>query len=110
MNFLRNKKIQTFSASFLIAVFVFINAVKALHTHDFSYTFSNSNTKNANVVKAGFECAICDFQIAKDSDTESATLTISTPLHFITAYYNYTSSQLYNFSLTSSVRGPPSDI
>ncbi len=110
MNFMRKKWIQKTSAYFLLTLFVFIHAVKILHTHDYSYTFYNTENKNAAILKAGFTCAICDFQIAKDSDAEYATLNISTPLHFITAYYNYTSLQLHAFSISSSIRGPPSII
>ena len=71
MNFLRNNKVQKISAIFLLAVLVFINAVKTLHTHNFSYLVqTEKSNKNTVVVKAAFSCAICDFQIAKDCDAE----------------------------------------
>ena len=108
MNFLRDNKLKKLSALFLLSVLVFINAVKTFHTHNFSYsTEAEQTNKNATAVKANFFCAICDFQFAKDSDAEIAQINISTPVHFIVSYYNYTLPLLYNFSVTSSVRGPP---
>ena len=87
---------------------VFINAVKNFHTHNSSYSAKTERlNKNAAAVKANFFCAICDFQFAKDSDAEVALINISAPVYFIVSYYNYTLPQLYNFSVTFSVRGSP---
>lgn len=110
MNFLRKIWIQKLSSVSLLVLFLFIHAVKTFHTHDFSYASQNDNNKNTTVVKTYFFCAICNFQIAKDSDAEVATLNITSPYHFIFVYYNYTLPELYNFSATSSVRGPPANI
>lgn len=108
MNFLRSNKIQQLSAAFLLLILVFINAVKTFHTHNFSYSAqTEKSNKNAPVVHENYFCAICDFQIAKDSDAEVATINIAAPLQFIESFYNYSLPQLYNFSVTSSVRGPP---
>ncbi|HEY2725767.1 MAG TPA: hypothetical protein VGI61_01225 [Parafilimonas sp.] len=108
---MRDNKLKKLSALFLLSVLVFINAVKTFHTHNFSYLIqAEQANKNATAVKANFFCAICDFQFAKDSDAEVALINISAPIHFIISYYNYTLPQLYNFSVTSSVRGPPSFI
>lgn len=108
MNFLRNKVVQKTSTLFLLVLFVFIHAVKTFHTHDFTYAPSANNfNKNASVVKAGFFCAICDFQIAKDSDAEVSTLHIEVPCYNYIGHSNYILPQLHSFSVTSSVRGPP---
>lgn len=108
---MHKKWIHQTSTSFLLVLFVFIHVVKTFHTHDYSDAYSiKAVSKNATVVKTGFACAICSFQIAKDSDAESSTLSISTPLHFITAYYSYTLLKLYKLSITTSARGPPANI
>jgi len=109
MNFLRNNKLQKITATLLLAVLVFINAVKTFHTHEYSYSAQQENSsKHATTCKAYFFCAICDFQIAKDSDAAVATLNISTPVQIIGNYYNYLSDNIVSFSVLSSVRGPPS--
>lgn len=108
MNFLRSNKIQKLSAAFLLLVLVFINAVKTFHTHNFSYSAqTEKSNKNTTVIHENYFCAICDFQIAKDSDAEVSTIYLAVPLQFIESFFNYTLSELSNFSFTSSVRGPP---
>ena len=108
MYFLRNNKIQKLSTTFLLCLFVLINAVKIFHTHDFPYsTQIEKSNKNATVVKAAFFCAICDFQIAKDSDAETASIIISAPERDSTGFNDYISSVAFAFNITSSVRGPP---
>jgi SNF family Na+-dependent transporter len=109
MNFLRTSNFKRTSASVLLVLFTFIHAVKAFHTHDFSYLAKEQNSnKNAATVNAAFSCAICNFQIAKHSDAEVAVINISAPLHYITTFYNYALPLLTSFAITSSVRGPPS--
>ncbi len=61
----------------------------------------------ATAVKADFYCAICDFQLTKDCDTEIPVLTFSAPVHFVQVYYNYTISSNDALPVTSVVRGPP---
>jgi hypothetical protein len=108
MNFLRSNKIQRPSAALLLLVLVFISAVKTFHTHNFSYAAQIEKSKNNTpVVHENYYCAICDFQLAKDSDAEVATINISAPVNFIVSFYNYSLPELSNFSVTTSVRGPP---
>ena len=108
MSFWRSNKLQQLSAAFLLLVLVFINAVKNFHTHNFSYSAQTEKLiKNVPAVHENFFCAICDFQIAKDSDAEVATINISAPSKFVVSFYNYTLPELSNFSVASSVRGPP---
>jgi hypothetical protein len=106
MHFLHNSYFKKISTSILLVLFIFIHAVKAYHTHGFS-PVQSSLSKNTISVHASFFCAICDFQIAKDSDAEVASISISVPIKFIVPFYNYTLPKLSNFSVTSSVRGPP---
>ena len=107
MNFLHTSYFKKISTSVLLVLFIFIHAVKAFHTHNFSYSHQSGLNKNAATVHTSFSCVICDFQIAKDSDAEVAIIDIAAPFKLITAFYNYTLPQLYNFSATSSVRGAP---
>lgn len=109
MNFLHNNKLQKISASFLLAVMMFITAVKTFHTHDLSaYVKAEKSNTNPSSVKAVFSCAICDFQFAKDSDAQVLVLNIVAPVRYIDNCYGYTISTLLSFSVISSVRGPPS--
>jgi len=105
VQFLRNSYFKKISTSILLVLFIFIHAVKAFHTHDLSAV--QSFNKNTTSVKAGFFCAICDFQIAKDSDAAIAAIHIAAPAQFIVSFCNYTLPELSNFPVTSSVRGPP---
>lgn len=108
MNFLRNHKIQKCCASFLLAVLVFINAVKAFHTHDFPYSAqTEKSNKNSTNVSTAFYCAICDFQFAKDSDTEVTRLQVLSPVKIVQRYYDYIPGNVISFSVLSSSRGPP---
>lgn len=108
MNFLRNHKIQKLSAAWLLLVLVFINAVKTFHTHNFSYAAQTAKAnKNTPVLHQDYYCAICDFQLAKDSDAEVATINISAPSKCIVSFYHFLLPRLSHFSVTSSVRGPP---
>jgi hypothetical protein len=104
MNFLRTSYFKQTVAVIFLSLFVFIHAVKALHTHDLSITSASDKT---TALKADFYCAICDFQLAKDFDIEIPALTFFTPVHFIQVYYNYTISAHAAFPVTSVVRGPP---
>lgn len=107
MNFLRTSYFRKTVAVIFLLLFVFIHAVKALHTHDFTIAPANSTNKNATAVKADFYCAICEFQLAKDCDTEIPVLTLSAPVHFVQVYYNYSISSTDAPPVTSVVRGPP---
>jgi hypothetical protein len=104
MNFLRTSYCRKTVAVTFLLLFVFIYAVKALHTHDLT---SISSFAKSTAVKADFYCAICDFQLAKDCDTEIPVLIFSAPVQFVQVYYNYTISFNEVLPVTSAVRGPP---
>lgn len=109
MNFLRNNKLQKISATFLLAMMMFITAVKTFHTHDLSaYEKAEKSNTNPISLKAIFSCAICDFQFAKDSDVQVVAIDIVAPVYHVTNIYGYTVPSLFSFSVISSVRGPPS--
>jgi hypothetical protein len=105
MKFLHALYFKKTVAVIFLALFVFIYAVKALHTHEAVSTTGASSKSTA--LKADFYCAICDFQLAKDCDTEIPAFTFSTPIHFVQSYFSYTVSSHDALPVTSVVRGPP---
>ncbi|MEP6682758.1 MAG: hypothetical protein ABJA35_05830 [Parafilimonas sp.] len=108
MNLLRKNKVKITAAYFLLALLVFINAIKAFHQHGHSFNAQNKSvSKNATIVYTNVFCSICAFQIAKDNDAVIATSHISMPEHFAVSYFTFTSLLLRNFSIPSFVRGPP---
>lgn len=109
MKILRTAYFKKTNAALCIALFVFIHAVKAFHTHDLSSNAFASNTnKNAATVKANFNCAICDFQLAKDSDATITSFNIETPVHYIGVHYYYLLPVSTSFAIASDNKGPPS--
>lgn len=108
MNFLRTAYYRKAGALALIALLVCIHLIKAMHTHDISSCVFHSLDKNATAVKANFSCAICDFQVAKDSDAVVAEISIAPPVFFICSYFNYTLPQANSFAVVFDGRGPPS--
>lgn len=109
MNFFRAVCLKRTSAIFLLLLFVFTHALKAFHSHEFYYTpVKNPANKNTAALKADFSCTICDFQIAKDCDSEKFPVHISARVHVIISV-DYCNSGLTNsFQGIHSVRGPPS--
>ena len=109
MNFLRTKYFKQTSAAIFLSLFVFIHVVKAFHTHDLSSgAFSTNANKNAATLKANFTCAICDFQLAKDSDAAIISFNIETPIHCLAAQYFYQLPVSTSFAIASDNKGPPS--
>jgi hypothetical protein len=104
MNFLCTSYFRKTVAVTFLSLFIFIHAVKALHTHDLT---STSSSAKSTAVKADFYCAICDFQLAKDCDSEIPVLAFSAPVQIVQVYYNYTISFHEASPVTSVVRGPP---
>lgn len=107
MNFLRSNNLKKISASVFMALFVFVHAVKTFHTHEYLFSNkANTNSKQTNVA-SNFYCAICDFQLAKDSDAEVSSIHVSTPVTFISFYYHYAVTNVITTPKELSVRGPP---
>jgi len=108
VNFLCKKKVKLTTAYFLLALLIFINAIKAFHQHGYSCSTQNKSiSKHASAIHLNASCSICAFQIAKDIDATTATPQVSTPGHCTVSYFTFSTLILHNFSITSSVRGPP---
>lgn len=109
MNLLRASYFRKTGAMLLLALFVFVHAIKALHTHEISLASSHFHGDDtATDVKAGFFCTICDFQIANDSDAVISTAELVIPVQRIPLLNIYI-SPVYSFAVTvSSGTDPPS--
>ncbi|MFT4153300.1 hypothetical protein [Parafilimonas sp.] len=109
MNFLRASYFRKAGAILFIALFAFVHAVKALHTHEISLACHHHQTDNSDAdVKAYFSCSICDFQLAKDSDGAVSCFEIAPPLHNIHIYHTYTLPAYTTVVATASGTDPPS--
>lgn len=108
MNLLRASYFRKTGAMLFLALFVFVQAIKALHTHDISVTSSHYHDDNtATDVKAVFFCNICDFQLAKDSDAVTCQAELITPQKNLHLFYFYI-LPVYNAVITvSSGTDPP---
>ena len=92
-------------AGLLLALFIFIYAEKAFHTH--LREANHSQQKKIAVSSFSANCAICDFKVAKDSELPAL---ISTNIPFIYWTGESTiSSSVYNILPLSQIpnRGPP---
>ena len=108
MNLLRNNKLQKLSTTFMLALLLFINAIKVFHTHDFSNSAGIEKlNKNAKIIKAAFSCSICDFQIAKDCDAATTTLQLQPDQQSIHCFYHYVLPAYNSIIATSSGTDPP---
>lgn len=109
MNLLRASYFRKTGAILFFALFVFVHAIKALHTHEISLIPSHYHGDSTNAdIKADFSCSICDFQIAKDSDALISNVEFSIFARCISVVYNYI-LPVYNYTVTnSSGTDPPS--
>jgi hypothetical protein len=107
VKFLRSVYCRKTAALAFIALLVCIHVAKAAHTHDLSSYACNAPGKNTTAVKASFSCAICDFQVAKDSDAMVSDISIAAPVCFITLFYNYSLPVASAFAVVFCGRGPP---
>ena len=90
-----------------MALFVFVLAIKALHVHDFSGQKNNGTHQPVNIGANSF-CSICEFQLAKDVDTEITVINLATPLTFLHTYYHFKINSPAPLEKDVPVRGPPS--
>lgn len=108
MNLLRASYFRKTGAMLFLALFVFVHAIKALHTHEISLASSHFHGDTTTDLKAGFFCSICDFQLAKDSDAITGNAELVIPVQGIPLIYIYI-LPVYNSTLTvSSGTDPPS--
>lgn len=107
MKFFNNIKIQKLNAAFFLALLVFIHVVKAFHTHDYAIVNAYDTSKKESVLKQIYSCAICDYQVTKDSDSYIDELRIERPVWIIISYFHYIAPQVFSSHVFVSSRGPP---
>jgi hypothetical protein len=111
------------TALMLMALMLYINAIKLFHTHPGSYSpvysfhavhahalpsISPDNT--VRHIVHGNHCAICDFQLAKDADVAAAGIDIA-PIRKIDAFsVSCVNTYIPAFPGSTSGRAPPATV
>ena len=105
MGLFHNIAFRKVLASLLLALFTFIYVEKIFHVHDKAAVISAYT--GVEIKSVNNNCAICDFQLAKDSETP---VQISTTSSFIVLQKKFAAfSSFYFFPAFSNTynRGPP---
>jgi hypothetical protein len=100
----------------LMALMLYINAIKIFHTHPGGYSFNavrshaftpvSSDNQGQHIVH-GNQCAICDFQLTKDADVAAADINM-TPVRQVDEYRAVClNAWLPVFPISTSGRAPP---
>lgn len=78
----------------LMALMLYINAIKLFHTHPGGYSFNTvhayaltsvSSDNHGQHLVQGNHCAICDFQLVKDADVAAVSIDM-TPMRQVDVY------------------------
>gem|GEM_PF-3906885 len=107
----------------LMALMLYINAIKLFHTHPGSYSpvysfhtvhahalSPNSPDNQGQHIVHANHCAICDFQLAKDADVAAVAID-PTPIWQVDVYRaTCLHAYLPHFYITTSGRAPPATV
>jgi hypothetical protein len=111
------------TALMLMALMLYINAIKLFHTHPGSYSPVYSfhavhahalspispGNPGQHIVLAN-HCAICDFQLARDADVAAVAIDM-TPIRQVDVYRaTCLHAYLPHFYITTSGRAPPATV
>jgi hypothetical protein len=105
------------SSVFLIALMLFINAVKLFHMHPGilrdagltkTHSVSQSPSQDFQQIKQNDRCAICDFQLARDADPAQIIIAIAPLSQAASCHAEPLHESLDSFYASRSGRGPPS--
>ena len=108
MYLLHTSYLKKTGAMLFLVLFVFVHAIKALHTHEISAASSHYHIDNtAADIKVNFFCSICDFQIAKDSDAVISQAEFIRPQQNLFLVFSYTLSVHNAIIIVSSGTDPP---
>jgi len=104
------------TALMLMALMLYINAIKLFHTHPGGYSFNTvhayaltsvSPDNQGQHIVHGNHCAICDFQLVKDADVTAVSIDM-TPMRQVDVYR---ATRLYAwlpvFPVSTPGRAPP---
>ena len=100
----------------LMALMLYINAIKLFHTHPGGYSFDAVRThvftpvtpdNHGQHIVQGNQCAICDFQLVKDADIAAVSIEM-TPMRQVDVYRAaYLHTWLPVFPVSTPGRAPP---
>ena len=92
-------------AFLLLAVFTTIQSAKVMHSH--KATVTTHISYDGDTVDKSTDCAICDYQLAKNAELQTIYFDILKPecLHVAFPLYQY--SVITSIGLHFSDRGPP---
>ena len=100
----------------LVALMLYINAIKIFHTHPGGYSFNAVHAYALTPVSPdnhgyhlvhGNHCAICDFQLVKDADVAAVGIDM-TPMRQVDVYRAaYLHAWLPVLPVSTSGRAPP---
>ena len=103
----------------LMALMLYINAIKLFHTHPGGYSFNTvhayaltsvSSDNHRQHLVQGNHCAICDFQLARDADVAAVAIDM-TPIRQVDVYRaTCLHAYLPHFYITTSGRAPPATV
>ncbi|NSL87715.1 hypothetical protein ECE50_012780 [Chitinophaga sp. Mgbs1] len=99
-------------AFFLLAVLVFIQAVKTTHRHDYAgkegmRIFQQHNPSGCTISVAAHYCAICDYQLAKEVWQPSVKPSLLLQPSWMVAYASLHITPPQAFILHCANKGPP---
>jgi len=107
------------TALMLVALMLYINAIKIFHTHPGGYSFDVVHVHAFSSVwpdhhgphiAHGKHCAICDFQLTRDADAAVLSLHI-TPVRQVDVYRaTCLNAYLPIFDIATSGRAPPATV
>jgi hypothetical protein len=107
------------TALMLVALMLYINAIKIFHTHPGGYSFnvvhvhafsSVSPDHQGQHIARGNHCAICDFQLTRDADVAALGLHIIPIRQFDVYSATCLDAYLPIFYITTSGRAPPATV
>jgi hypothetical protein len=107
------------TALMLMALMLYINAIKLFHTHPGGYSFNafhahtfssvSPDSQGQHIVR-GTHCAICDFQLVKDADVVAVGLDIP-PIRQVDVYRaTCLHAYLPVFYISTPGRAPPAAV
>jgi hypothetical protein len=104
------------TALMLMALMLYINAIKLFHTHPGGYSFNTvhayaltsvSPDNQGQHIVHGNHCAICDFQLVKDADLTAVSIDMI-PMRQVDVYRaTFLHAYLPFFYITTPGRAPP---
>ncbi len=103
---------RSVAAISLVALLLFIHAVKLLHTHHNSSLHLPVADKAEKVYMAGDSliCSICDFEYVRDAVAPDCTITIQPPAIVFPATGEFLFTMPVPGTLAIAARGPPATV